>query len=132
MTLNHITLRVSDLEKSKGFFTALLKPLGYRLLVEETEYAGYGVEDVEGKRDFWIGAGDGNQRPHSFSCLAFSASSKEMVDEFYQAGLKAGGQDNGPPGYRTQYHPGYYAAFVLDPDGHNIEAVFNDLLPTAT
>ncbi len=62
----------------------------------------------------------------SFSCIAFNATSTQMVDAFYKAALEAGGKDNGAPGYRTQYHPGYYAAFVLDPDGYNIEAVFDD------
>ena len=120
-------MSVSDLEKSKRFFTQALKPLGYKLLFEKEESAGYGIEDVEGKRDFWIHEGLASQEPHSFSCLAFTATSKHMVEEFYRVAIDAGGRDNGAPGYRAKYHPGYYAAFVLDPDGHNIEAVWDDL-----
>ncbi len=125
--INHITLFVSNFEKSKIFFMRALKPLGYRLLNEDPKQliAGFGIENTEGKRDFWI-AGGTKQKIHSFSCLAFTASGKHMVDDFYKAALKAGGKDNGAPGYRKKYHPGYYAAYVLDPDGHNIEAVFDD------
>ena len=128
--INHITLRVSEFEKSKDFYSRTLKPLGYKLLKQENQTAGYSIEDRLGKRDFWIKAGNANQKTHSFSCLAFTAASKKMVDNFYRAARKAGGKDNGAPGYRPQYSPGYYAAFVLDPDGHNIEAVFDD--PTRT
>jgi len=124
--LNHITVRVSDLEKSKEFYSHTLKPLGYKLLLSKETSAGYGVEDVEGKRDFWIKQNDARQSVHSFYCLAFTAANKQEVDDFYKAGLEVGGKDNGAPGYRTKYHPGYYAAFVLDPDGHNIEAVYDD------
>lgn len=129
--INHITLLVSDFEKSKAFFERALKPLGYRLLKENTErlVAGFGKEDVEGKRDFWIKQADKKKSP-SFSCLAFSASGKQMVDDFYSAAIGAGGKDNGPPGYRKKYHSGYYAAYILDPDGHNIEAVFDDPHPS--
>lgn len=124
--INHITLLVSDLEKSKEFYSRALAPLGYKLFKEESDRAGYGVEDVESKRDFWIVLGDVNQQPHSFSCLAFTAPSKQSVDDFYKAALAAGGKKNGAPRYRPQYNPGYYAAFVLDHDRHNIEAVFDE------
>lgn len=124
--LNHITVRVSDMQKSKEFYSQTLRSLGYKLLAENEKTVGFGIEHAEGRHDFWLIPGEGSQQPHSFSCLAFTASNKQMVDEFYQAGLAAGGKDNGPPGYRKQYHPGYYAAFVLDPDGHNIEAVYDD------
>ncbi len=123
---DHITLRVGDLHKSKAFFAAVLAPLGYKMLREKADSAGFAIEDVDGKRDFWIHVGDASQQPHSFSCLGFGAPSKRAVDDFYAAGLAAGGRDNGAPGYRPEYHRGYYAAFVLDPDGHNIEAVFVD------
>src|SRR5262245_14827843 len=129
--LNHITLRVSDLAKSKAFFAATLAPLGYKILHEKQTSAGFGQQDVEGTRDFWIKAGDtvwmnetkeGKQK--SFSCLAFTATNKEQVHQFYEAALAAGAKDNGAPGYRPNYHSGYYAAFVFDPvDGYNIEAV---------
>lgn len=124
--LEHISIRVADIEKSKRFFSAALASLGYRLLKEKEDSAGYGVEDVDGKRDFWIHSGGAGQSAHSFSCLAFKASSKEEVGAFYAEALKAGGSDNGSPGYRPKYYKGYYAAFVLDPDGHNIEVVFVD------
>lgn len=131
--LNHITLRVSNFEKSREFFATALAPLGYKLLVEKQTSAGFGQQDA-GNLDFWIKAGDAasmsktkEQNARSFFCLAFTASSKQQVQEFYNAALAAGARDNGVPGYRTKYHPGYYAAFVLDPvDGYNIETVFDD------
>ncbi len=124
--INHISLRVSDLQKSKEFYSQALKPLGYKILKETSNSVGFGIEDADGRRDFWIKLGGSGQQPHSFSCLAFTASEKNMVDGFYKAALEAGGKDNGAPGYRTHYHPGYYAAYILDPDGYNIEAVFDD------
>lgn len=124
--LNHITLRISDLEKSKKFFSQALAPLRYKLCIEKEKSAGFGQTDVEGQRDFWIKVG-AVADIKSFSCLAFTALHKDEVDDFYQAALAAGGRDNGAPGYRPQYHPGYYAAFVLDLDGHNIEAVWEDI-----
>ena len=124
--LNHIKLRVSDLGRSKAFYEAALAPLGYKLLKGKETSAGFGVEDAHGKRDFWIAEGGMAKGGQSFSCLAFSAPSKEAVEAFHKAGLAAGGTDNGPPGYREKYHAGYYAAYVRDPDGYNIEAVFDD------
>lgn len=123
--LNHIALRVSNLEKSKKFYIAALAPLGYKLLKEKTNSAGFGTEDVDGMRDFWIHEGGMAESGHSFSCLAFNALSEEAVNGFYGAGLAAGGTDNGAPGFREKYHPNYYAAYVYDPDGYNIEAVFD-------
>lgn len=123
--LNHITLRVADLEASKKFFLATLTPLGYALFVEKEKSAGFGQADIKGNRDFWIKSGDISDTK-SFSCLAFTATSREAVESFYNAALAAGGKDNGSPGYRPQYHPGYYAAFVIDPNGYNIEAVWED------
>ncbi len=125
--INHTTLLVSDLQKSKTFYSHALKPLGYKLLKETPSSVGFGIEDADGKRDFWIKLGGNGKQPHSFSCLAFTASEKNIVDDFYKAALEAGGKDNGVPGYRPQYYRGYYAAYVLDPDGYNIEAVFDDL-----
>ena len=134
MAINHISLRAADLEKSKEFFSKALAPLGYKLLVEHDSCIGFGTQDVEGKRDVWIHAGDTvwlheiSENPvKCFSCLAFTANNKEEVENFYKSALEAGGTDNGGPGYRKKYHPGYYAAFVLDPDGNNIEAVFDDI-----
>jgi predicted lactoylglutathione lyase len=133
--INHITLKVKDFEKSKRFFTVALKPLGYLLLSESMRHeddgsmarqAGFGVKNVEGKRDFWIAERANEKLNPSFTCLAFTASSKKMVNYFYKAALEAGGKSNGAPSYLVEYHPGYYAAYIFDPDGNNIEAVFDD------
>lgn len=123
--LNHITLRVSNLERSKKFYTAALAPLGYKLLKEKMDSAGFGIEDKDGMRVFWIHSGGMAKEGYSFSCLAFTATSKEDVEEFHREAIMAGGTDNGAPGFREKYHPNYYAAFVHDPDGYNIEAVFD-------
>lgn len=123
--INHVTLFVSNLNRSREFFAKALRPLGYRMLIDGEKSVGFGIEDAEGKRNFWIKRGTALPG-HSLSCLAFSANSKEVVNDFYEAAMKAGGKDNGKPEYCTNYHPGYYAAFVFDPDGNNIEAVFDD------
>jgi len=120
--LNHITLLVSDVEKSWKFYAEALKPLGYKLLRKHPDHAGFFAQDVTGKRDFWIKAGKKSGSP-SFTCLAFGAVDEKAVQEFYKAALIAGGIDNGAPGLRPQYNARYYAAYVLDPDGYNIEAV---------
>ena len=124
--IDHMGLQVSDLRKSKAFYQQTLAPLGYMLLMELTKEqtggfsgAGFGIAP---KPDFWIGEGTPNQPPIH---VAFQAEDRATVDAFHQAGLAAGGRDNGAPGLRPQYHPNYYGAFVLDPDGHNIEAVFH-------
>lgn len=121
--LDHIGFPVSDFARSVAFYDAVLAPLGARRIMEVTAemtggaaHAGYGVQ----KPDFWIGTGDALKgRLH----VAFSAESRAAVDAFYAAAMAAGATDNGPPGLRPHYHPNYYGAFVLDPDGHNIEAV---------
>ena len=96
---------------------AALAPLGYAMLMEFEQFAGFGVAP---KPDFWIGHGAPNgPRVH----VAFRADSRAIVDAFHKAAIAAGGRDNGPPGLRPHYHDNYYGAFVLDPDGHNIEAV---------
>jgi catechol 2,3-dioxygenase-like lactoylglutathione lyase family enzyme len=116
--IDHTNINVSNFEKSKIFYTNVLASLGYELLHEfDGSVAGFGID---GKPDFWIGKGDVNTpRIH----IAFRAETREMVQIFYGVALEEGGQDNGAPGLRTHYHPDYYGAFVLDPDGHNIEAV---------
>jgi catechol 2,3-dioxygenase-like lactoylglutathione lyase family enzyme len=118
--IDHIGLSVADYERSKAFYRTALAPLGYTLVMEVTEagpYAGFGEG---GKPDFWIGKGAVTApRVH----VAFRAKDRATVHAFYDAALAAGGADNGPPGIRSEYHPNYYGAFVLDPDGHNIEAV---------
>ena len=115
----HTGLAVSNYAASKAFYLKALAPLGYTNNMEFGESGGFN----DGKNtDFWIAQSDVVAPSH----LAFEAKSKEEVAAFYDAALRAGGKDNGGPGYRKQYWPGYYAAFVHDPDGHNIEAVWYD------
>ncbi len=133
--INHITLFVRDVQRSGVFYTKALAPLGYKKVADKSNRAvapsiGYGTEDKNGMRDFWIKEKNNMGDVRSFSCFAFTALSKDAVAAFHQSALAAGGRDNGAPGYRTKYHPGYYAAYVLDPDGNNIEAVFDDPTPT--
>ena len=115
--IDHTGVGVSNANRSLAFYKAALAPLGYRALMEGEGYAGFGVPP---KPDFWIGEGKPNVPAVH---VAFSASSRAAVDAFHKAAIAAGGRDNGAPGLRPQYHPNYYGAFVLDPDGHNIEAV---------
>lgn len=119
--IDHASVAVTDLEKSKLLYVAMLTPLGYSLKMDLPEYgaAGFGTHN---RSDFWLGLSDKKGTVH----VAFVADSKEAVDEFYTAGLAAGGKDNGAPGYREEYALNYYGAFVYDFDGNNIEAVFRD------
>ncbi len=121
--IDHTGLSVSDAAKSRRFYEKALAPLGYQVLMEvPVEFTG-GVPvlgfGVPPKPDFWLHQGP-SQEPRIH--IAFAADSRALVDAFYQAALGAGGKDNGPPGLRLHYHKDYYGAFVLDPDGHNIEA----------
>ena len=124
--IDHCGLKISDPAKSRRFYEAALAPLGYRVLMEvPAEHTGgmvvlgYGVPP---KPDFWVAQGTPETpRVH----VAFRAGSRSEVDAFHRAALAAGGRDNGAPGPRPHYHAKYYGAFVLDPDGHNIEAVFH-------
>jgi catechol 2,3-dioxygenase-like lactoylglutathione lyase family enzyme len=114
----HASLHVSNYKKSKVFYVAALAPLGYRNNMESEESAGFN----DGKNtDFWISKETEVTPAH----LAFETDSRSKVEAFHKAALSAGAKDNGGPGYRD-YSPGYYAAFVLDPDGNNIEAVWYD------
>jgi catechol 2,3-dioxygenase-like lactoylglutathione lyase family enzyme len=117
MIIDHIGLSVSDYAASKEFFAAALEPLGIALVMEVEGWAGFGRS---GRPQFWFGAGAGPYKPVH---IAFAAESRAQVRAFYEASLRAGGKDNGPPGIREIYHPNYYGAFVIGPDGHNIEAV---------
>jgi catechol 2,3-dioxygenase-like lactoylglutathione lyase family enzyme len=117
MILDHISLSVSDYAASKAFFTAALKPLGIALVMEVGGWAGFGRKE---RPQFWFGAGDGAQKPMH---IAFAAENRAQVRAFHEAALQAGAKDNGPPGVREIYHPNYYGAFVIGPDGHNVEAV---------
>ena len=124
--LDHIGIPVSDFAGAKAFYAQALAPLGIELVMEVTaertgkgSAAGFGSG---GKPYFWFGD-DGAPPPGLHSHVAFVADSRAQVDAFHRAALNAGGRDNGAPGVRPHYHEHYYGAFVLDPDGHNIEAV---------
>jgi catechol 2,3-dioxygenase-like lactoylglutathione lyase family enzyme len=123
MMIDHIGFPVADYARSKAFYTKVLAPLGFSLIMEvrqdrsDNPAAGFGAD---GKPDFWIGGEGGLNRPLH---VAITARTRAAVDAFYRAALAAGGSDNGVPGLRPQYHANYYGAFVLDPDGHNVEAV---------
>lgn len=125
--IDHTGVAVSDFERSKAFYLAALAPIGYAMLMEfpasvtgTTDVAGFGVPL---KPDFWISRGNPNKPPIH---VAFRVPTRDLVDAFYKAAMAAGGLDNGQPGLRPHYHPNYYGAFVLDPDGHNIEAVCHE------
>lgn len=124
--IDHTGFTVSNLASSKAFYDLALAPLGYAARLEWESAVGYGARDAAGDDDpggdFWIAQGDPCvPRSH----LAFRATSAAQVAAFHAAALAAGGRDNGAPGLRPHYHPNYFAAFVLDPDGYNIEAVFH-------
>ncbi|KAG4437133.1 hypothetical protein IFR05_007395 [Cadophora sp. M221] len=130
MPIDHTSLPVQNFEVSKAFYSEILKPLSYGIFMEFPGHAlGYAPEG--GRSDFWISAPakgketqDGNL---NVTHVAFAGKSKAQVDEFHANALKAGAKCNGPPGFRPQYHEKYYGAFILDPDGNNIECVFFDI-----
>lgn len=115
----HVSLPVSNYKKAKAFYKKALHPIDYKQNMEYGEAAGF-MED--GQTSFWIVKKDKVEPLH----IAFEVKSKKEVQAFYKVALAAGAKDNGKPGYRTEYWPGYYAAFVLDADRHNVEAVFYD------
>jgi len=117
MFIDHIGFAITDCERSKEFYTQCLAPLGLELVVEIEGWAGFGNN---GKAELWFGE---DSEAHKPMHIAFNADDRATVDRFYEAGIAAGGTDNGSPGLRPEYHPAYYGAFVIDPDGHNIEAV---------
>jgi catechol 2,3-dioxygenase-like lactoylglutathione lyase family enzyme len=119
--IDHISIAVRDLQASGRFYETVLAPLGYTKMIERATTIGFGKKYP----DFWI-----NLRPRMATPdpeggvhICLRASSAEAVDAFHAATLKAGGRSDGPPGPRPEYTPGYYAAFILDPDGNRIEAV---------
>jgi catechol 2,3-dioxygenase-like lactoylglutathione lyase family enzyme len=120
--IDHVSIGVSDIARSIAFYDRALAPLGIKKLAvygdaESPDHVGYG----HGNRPyFWLRRGD---PIHGYVHIAFTAGARDLVDAFHAAALDAGGQDNGRPGLRPQYHHGYYGAFVLDPDGCNVEAV---------
>ncbi len=114
--LDHVTLKVADFARAAAFYDQALGPLGLtRLFGDGTFFAGYGAE----RPFFWIGQGAQSGGTH----VAFTVPDRASVDAFHAAAIAAGGRDNGAPGVRAHYHPTYYGTFVLDPDGHNVEAV---------
>jgi catechol 2,3-dioxygenase-like lactoylglutathione lyase family enzyme len=126
--IDHLGINVSDYQRSRAFYLAALAPLGITLLREFGPVAGFGRE---GKPELWVGC-----RLMSFQLpeqlqpitpvhVSLRARNRAEVDAFHRAALAAGGRDFGGPGVRSQYHPRYYGAFALDPDGHNLEAVFH-------
>ncbi len=123
--IDHMGITVSNIGKSKEFYSKALEPLGYVLCKNSPRAVSFGAREGHGKRadpggDFWLSEGTPmTPRVH----FAFNAASRMEVDAFFAASLAAGGVENGAPGLRPHYHPNYYAAFVLDPDGYNVEAV---------
>jgi catechol 2,3-dioxygenase-like lactoylglutathione lyase family enzyme len=122
--IDHIGLQTSDYPRSRAFYVKALAPLGYVPVMDVTReqsgsYEGTGF-GADGRPYFWIGGGDAQS---GSTHVAFTAASRMDVDRFYTAAIVAGGRDNGAPGVRPHYHANYYGAFVLDPDGNNIEAV---------
>jgi catechol 2,3-dioxygenase-like lactoylglutathione lyase family enzyme len=122
--IDHMGLQVSDYPRALRFYRRALAPLGITVVMEVKKEESGGFEGAgfgrDGKPSFWVEGGDRTApRVH----VAFVAETRAAVDRFFEAALAAGGADNGEPGIRAHYHPNYYGAFVLDPDGHNIEAV---------
>jgi catechol 2,3-dioxygenase-like lactoylglutathione lyase family enzyme len=113
--LDHVIIGVSDIERSRAFYERALDPLGMSVVIDFPGYVGFGRE---GKPWFFV-----TDREPGPMHIAFSAPDRATVDAFHAAALGAGGTDNGAPGVREMYHPSYYGAFVLDPDGYNVEAV---------
>ena len=123
--IDHMGITVSNIAKSREFYAKALEPLGYALCKNSPRAASFGVREGHGKSadpggDFWLSEGTPmTPRVH----FALNAASRTDDDAFFAASLAAGGIENGAPGLRPHYHPNYYAAFVLDPDGYNVEAV---------
>lgn len=123
--LDHLGFTVTDYPRSRAFYAQALAPLGFAVVMEVTRDMTGGYEGCgfgpPGRSQFWVGVGTGEASRGMH--IAFTAQTRAQVDAFYAAAIAAGGIDNGAPGLRTHYHPNYYGAFVIDPDGHNIEAV---------
>jgi catechol 2,3-dioxygenase-like lactoylglutathione lyase family enzyme len=113
--IEHVSLRTTDVSKSRKFYEAVLKPLGYHVEYDYPDAVGF---MAQGHTSFWVTQGKVGTPGH----IAFRARTRKAVDDFYRAAMKAGGKDNGAPGLRD-YSSTYYAAFVIDRDGHNMEAV---------
>jgi catechol 2,3-dioxygenase-like lactoylglutathione lyase family enzyme len=116
---DHVALNVRDYERSRAFYEQALKPLGYSVAMDMSQYkaVAFGTDE---KPVLWIC----EREPYGTGThVAFTCEDRETVDAFHAAALEAGGGDNGAPGIREHYHPTYYGAFALDPDGNNVEAV---------
>ncbi|MCB5189757.1 VOC family protein [Methylobacillus arboreus] len=122
--LHHISFAVTDIKASAAFYDAALGALGYRRVFEDDTVIGYGIEN--GKDKFCLKLRAPATPPGPGFHLAFSAPNRVAVDLFHASALAVGGRDNGQPGLRPHYGANYYAAFLIDPDGHHIEAVIND------
>jgi catechol 2,3-dioxygenase-like lactoylglutathione lyase family enzyme len=126
--LDHIGINVTDFARSKAFYEKALAPLGIGVVMDYGTWCGFGRDK---KPDFWMGQGVAKfQKAEQLTPItpvhvSFVARSRAEVDAFHTAALAAGGRDNGAPGIRKEYHVNYYGAFVIDPDGHNIEAVIH-------
>ena len=120
--IDHVSLGVSDLERSIAFYDAVLAPLGYRRLWSNERGAGYGVQGIDEPLAI-LATGDRARAAGAGTHLALTARSHAAVDGFHTAAIGLGASDEGAPGLRPHYGDGYYAAFVLDPDGHKLEAV---------
>lgn len=129
-----MSINTTDYTRSKAFYQRALAPLGVEVIMEFGKACGFGRGN---KPDFWIGEGVASYQkaaqldPITPIHVSFAARSRQEVDAFYEAAIAAGGRDHGKPGLRPEYHPGYYGAFVLDPDGHNVEAVIHGGQPEA-
>jgi catechol 2,3-dioxygenase-like lactoylglutathione lyase family enzyme len=116
---DHVGLNVRDYAASRAFYERALEPLGYGVVMAFDEWKGAGF-GKDGKPSFWVM----QREPYGTGThVAFASDDRATVDAFHEAAVAAGGTDNGAPGVREQYHPTYYGAFVLDPDGNNVEAV---------
>jgi len=118
--IDHVSVRVQDFSRLLTFYREALAPIGYKVIMEYPGAVGLGAD---GKPDLWLMQTD---QPLNPTHVALSSGAREPIDAFYSAGLAAGGSDNGPPGLRLDYHPNYYGAFVLDPEGNNIEVVCHE------
>ena len=124
MMIHHVSIGVRDIGAARRFYDSVLRPLGYTCLSDSPGSLGYGIDSPA----FWISLSDhpvpADERSGLHIC--FAASSRESVGAFHAAGIAGGGRDNGQPGLRADYGPGYYAAFLSDPDGYRIEACFDE------
>ena len=124
--IDHLSLGVADLAQAATFYDAVLAPLGYVRVLTHERAVGYGRPGDRDEQFALLAAGDKARAPGAGSHVALTATSREAVDVFHSVAVSAGGTDEGGPGLRPQYGEGYYAAFVRDPDGYRIEAVFHE------